>query len=204
MKAALTLSAILALAGCNNRDQSPDEKSMRIALNDYLKNEQPLCLTTPDLPEGLLTEGSLISNTASKETLALHQIGLLSRTSSHTADNIPITQYRLSKSAMPYVKNVERKTFGLQGTKTKTENRICYGEKTLSRIIEKQPASLSKNANQALISYTYEINNLAEWTRENSFLEAFPGIREIIDGVDKKEERKILRRTDKSWTVINN
>lgn len=204
MKVALTLTAILALAGCNNHNQSPDEKSIRIALDEYLKNEQPLCLTTPNLPNGLLTEGSLISNTESKETLALHQIGLLSRTSSHTADNIPIIQYRLSKSAMPYVKKVERKTFGLQGTKTKTENRICYGEKILSRIIEKQSASFSKNANQALISYTYEINNLAEWTRENNFLEAFPGIREIIDGIGKKEERKILRRANKSWTVIDN
>jgi hypothetical protein len=204
MEAALTLSAILALAGCNNHNQSSDEKSIRIALNDYLQNEQPLCLITPNLPNGLLTEGPLISNAASRETLALHQIGLLSRTSSHTADNIPITQYRLSKSAMPYVKKIERKTFGLQGTKIKTENRICYGEKTLSRIIEKQPASLSNNANQVLISYTYEINNLAEWTRENSFLEAFPDIREIIEGIDKKEERKVLRRTDKSWTVIDN
>ena len=204
MKTKLALAAMLAIVGCNNNHQSSDERSIRIELDEHLKNEQNLCLNTPSLPIGQLAEGSLISSKESKEILALHQIGLLNRASSNTPDSTTSTQYSLSKAALPYLRKVEIKTFGLQGAKTKTENRICYGVKKISQIIEKQPADISGQTTQVIISYTYKINNLAEWARENGILEAFPDIRKTIDNANNKEEQKILRRTSRGWTVIGN
>lgn len=202
MKTALVLATMLAIVGCNN-NQSSEEKSMRTALDEHLKNEQHLCLNTPSLPGGKLVEGSWASSKESKEILALHQVGLLIRAQPRNPDTTPATQYKLSKSATPYLRQIERKTFGLKGTTSKTEDKICYGIKKLSAIRYTQPANINEKTTKALISYVYEIRDLADWARDRSILEAFPDTRRVIEGVNKKEERKILQRTNRGWTVID-
>lgn len=202
MKTVLALATMLAIVGCNN-NQSSDERSIRIALDEQLKNEQHLCLNIPKLPDGKLVEGSWISSEERKETLALHHIDLLNRASSNTTNSTYSTQYNLSKAALPYLRKIEKKTFGLQGTKTKTENRICYGIKKLSAIRNTQPANINEKTTKVLVSYVYEIRGLADWARDRNILEAFPDTRKVIEGVNKKEERKILQRTNRGWTVID-
>lgn len=203
MRTALVLTTMLAIVGCNN-NQSSDEESMRIALDEHLKNEQHLCLNIPSLPGGKLLEGSWVSSKESREILALYQVGLLSRAQHRNPDNTSTTRYKLSESATPYLRKIVRKTFGLNGTTSKTEDKICYGIKRLSAIRDIQPANLNKKTTKALISYTYEIKDLADWTRDRSILEAFPETRKTIEGINKKEERKILQRNNRGWTVIDN
>lgn len=52
---------------------------------------------------------------------------------------------------------------------------------------------------EAGITYTYKVNNLADWAKKPEVHAAFPVVKSILDGVGSKESKHAIKLTSQGW-----
>jgi hypothetical protein len=52
---------------------------------------------------------------------------------------------------------------------------------------------------EAGITYTYKVNNLADWVKMSEVQAAFPGVKSVLDGVGNMESRHAVKLTNQGW-----
>lgn len=52
---------------------------------------------------------------------------------------------------------------------------------------------------EAGITYTYKVNNLADWAKKPEVQAAFPVVKGILDGVGNKESKHAVKLTSQGW-----
>jgi hypothetical protein len=76
---------------------------------------------------------------------------------------------------------------------------FCYGKVALGSIVRWEGPVKSGEPQQARVTYTYKINDLAEWTKGAAFEAVFQKVAGVVEGAGKMELQKTLVLTSTGW-----
>jgi hypothetical protein len=199
------LLGVLLLIGCAGKKDA-NEKNFSEALNSYLAKKGQLCLGIPspwpvDLNEAARRSGM---GTAA-EMAALEKAGLLRSHETETEYTSPLSSRPLRAKVLRYEMTENGKTFyrerdrlGLGGNK-QVQGDLCYGQQVLDKIVKWEGPTAAGDSEEASIFYTYRIENLAEWAKNQDIQRVFPGIVSTIDGAGKTQMNQTLTLTNQGW-----
>jgi hypothetical protein len=201
----LMLFGVLLLIGCGSKKDA-NEKNFSEALNSYLAKKGPLCLGIPstwpvDLNEAERRGGM---GTAAQMT-ALEKAGLVRSHEAETEYTSPLSSHPVMTKVVRYELTDSGKTFyrekdrlALAGNK-QAQGDLCYGQQALDKIVKWEGPTAAGDSDEALIFYTYRIENLAEWAKNPDIQRVFPGIVSTIDGAGTTQMNQPLRLTNQGW-----
>lgn len=106
----------------------------------------------------------------------------------------PLTRYELTDEGKKYFKQ----TPNLFGGKTSD---FCYGQEKVDSIVKWTEPMTMGPYTMTQVTYTYKLENLADWAKRSDIQGAFPNIKTNVDGASKTEASAELQLTNKGWEV---
>lgn len=203
----------LVLAGCGSK-QDANEKNFGAAISQYLDKKGELCLRLNKWPVDVTEMDLRMQKTMPTGTAgqmeALAAIGLASGTDTEVDqigmfDNKPtghkfkIKRYVLTDAGKKFYSEKEVTQIGLGGAKKVMQGDICYGKKSLDKVVKWEGPMKFGDYQEANVKYLYKIDGLADWTKKPEFQTAFPYIAQIIDAAGKQEQQGGVKLTSLGW-----
>jgi hypothetical protein len=108
-----------------------------------------------------------------------------------------IARYTLTDAAKPFAQEKEVTSFSLDGAQKQTD--LCWGNKTLDKIVKWEGPKKLGDYQEAGITYTYKVDNLADWAKRPDVQAAFPDVRSTLDGAGSKESKHVIKLTSQGW-----
>ena len=109
---------------------------------------------------------------------------------------VNVRRYNLADAAKPYIKERAVQTIG-NGTVKQAD--LCWGKKTLDKIVKWEGPMKLGDYQEAGITYTYQVNGVADWARKPEVLAAFPEIKSVLDGAGNRESKHVVKLTSQGW-----
>ena len=88
---------------------------------------------------------------------------------------------------------------GSNGKTTVKQTDLCWGKKALDKIVKWEGPMKFGDYQEAGITYTYKVNNLADWAKKPDVQAAFPFVKSILDGAGSKESKHAIKLTSQGW-----
>lgn len=191
----LTLTALaLTLTACGGRTAA-NSKNFSAAISEYLKDEGELCLSIDRWPVDAGSElgnARLFQQMEALEAAGLvvgEQVGWGGITSAVTK------RYTPADAAEPFMRDKEvDDLFGRLRVK-----RLCWGEKTLDKVVKWEDPIKVDDYQEVSVVYTYKVDNVADWAKDPAVQAAFPEIRNTIAGAGTKEVEHGLTLGSEGW-----
>ena len=213
MKRAVVLGvALIVLAGCGKKDAN--ETNFGKAIGQYLDQNGDLCLDMKKWPVDVTSmdiqlQKSMPTGTAGKMA-ALEAVGLAKGTDTEidqigtftnkpTGNKFKVKRYVLTEAAKPFEKQREHEYIGVNGTVKETLTDICWGKKSLDKVVKWEGPIVLGDYQEAKVNYLYKIDNLADWAKKPEFQTAFPSVGSTIDNANKKEVSHAVKLTSEGW-----
>ena len=76
---------------------------------------------------------------------------------------------------------------------------MCWGKKALDKIVKWEGPMKFGDYQEAGITYTYKVNNVADWAKKPEVQAAFPVVKSILDGAGSKESKHAIKLTSQGW-----
>lgn len=202
----LALTGIIGLTACGNKTDA-NEKNFGIAMNNFLEKRGRLCLSFEHWPVQLnqseLAFKEKMAFSKANQMAVLESIGLVKSSDKETKRfNIKVKhkEYILTDAATPFIGERTVPTFSLEaGEGTAIQKSICWGKRGLDRIVKWEGPLKSGNFEVAGITYTYKINNMAEWAKNPKIQAAFPEIKSVIANATTQENQHAVKLTSQGW-----
>jgi len=216
MKKRVIFAAVLGalvLAGCGSK-QDANEKNFGAAISQYLDKKGELCLRLNKWPVDVTEMDFRLQKTIPTGTAgqmeALAAVGLVSGADTEVDqigmfDNKPtgrkfkVKRYDLTDAGKKFYSGKEVTQIGFGGTKKVMQGDICYGKKSLDKIVKWEGPMKFGDYQEANVKYLYKIDGLADWAKKPEFQTAFPYINQIIDAAGKKEQQGGVKLTSLGW-----
>ncbi len=199
MKKNLALAIVagaVSLTACGSKTD-PTEKNFGAALAQYFEKKGQLCLNQNlDFPVAVteldlfLQKNSPIS--IANQMAALEAAGLVKCEAADKGKRCSLTD-----AAKPFVRETEATIWGLKGSTD-----LCWGQKALDKVVKWEGPMKLGDYQSATITYTYKVNNAAEWTKKPEVQAAFPMVKFILDGAGKKESQHAVKLTSLGWEAL--
>lgn len=199
----ISFSAIL-LSGCNNA-QRPNDSNFTKAINQYLGKHGDICSSLGQtLPIDVTVPQQKDQYGIGPQLAALEEAGLAHSTNTTAVvhrmlDALrgstppqPVKRYELTDQGKQYYRQIPS-TFGHNGI-------FCYGRKTVGSIVKWTKPTTGEDS-QSEVTYTYKIADLAPWAERPDVQQAFPDLRQTVNGVSKANEIAGLQLTNNGWEV---
>jgi hypothetical protein len=196
------LLGVLPLISCASK-RDANEKNFSEAINAYLAKRGQLCLGITSTWPVDLNEGERRMTVGRAPVMAaLEKIGLVRfhETASESTPlfstrpvKVTVLRYELTEEGKKFYR--EKQGLSLPGNKA-TQGDLCYGQQGLDKIVKWQGPSAVGDSKEALVFYTYRIDNLADWAMNTDLQRAFPGIVPTIDGAGKTVMNQALTQTN--------
>lgn len=213
MKRAVVLGiALVVLAGCSKK--SANETNFGNAISQYLDQKGDLCLNMKKWPVDvssmdLQMQKSFPTGTAG-QMAALEAVGLVKGTDTEvdqigaftnkpTGNKFKVKRYVLTDAAKPFEKQSENEYSGVNGKVKETLTNICWGKKSLDKVVKWEGPVVLGDYQEAKVIYQYKIDNLADWAKKPEFQAAFSSVGDIIDNASKKEVSHGVKLTSEGW-----
>lgn len=211
------LTTALLLAACGSKTDV-NEKNFSIAISQYLDKKGKLCLGLSEWPveisEGELRMKSTSPTVDYRRMSALETLGLVN--SEETAVEITdlfgkpsghkqkVRRYTLTEKAKAFSISWEAPNISsaLSGKKTTTSTDLCWGKKTLDKVVKWEGPMKLGDYQEARISYHYKILELADWAKDPGLQASFPQVTTFIENAGKKEERHGVKLTSIGWEAV--
>jgi hypothetical protein len=104
---------------------------------------------------------------------------------------VKVRRYTMTDAVKPYLREKPGKL-----------PRICWGRKSLSKVIRwADPAKVGDHEESAVI-YTYKLANVADWAHKPQVKEAFPELGRNIDGERSQKEKLYVKLTPNGWEAL--
>jgi len=197
------LAALFVITGCNNTKE-PSNANFIKAINQYLAKRDDACsslgqtlpidVTVPQQKEqygigpqlAALEEAGLVHST--NTTAMVH--GMLDALWGSRPPQ-PVRRYELTDQGKQYYRQIPA-TFGQNGI-------FCYGQETVDSIIKWTEPATMEGVTLSEVNYTYKIANLAPWAKRPDVQQAFPDLRQTLNGASKANQIAELQLTNKGW-----
>jgi uncharacterized lipoprotein NlpE involved in copper resistance len=188
------LIVCLTLIGCGNK-QDANEKNFGVAISQYLDKKGELCLGTYKWPVDLDEKGSQVWDGKGewKRMAALQKTGLVAGAeveveqmgwnNKPTGRKVKLTRYQVSEAGKKYYHEKEVSQRSLDGAKKTLQGDLCYGKKSLDKVVKWEGPMKLGDYQEAGVKYLYKIDGLADWARSPDIQTAFPKITAELNGV---------------------
>ena len=195
-KTALSLmfgaTVLAALSACNSKT-SANEKNFGMAITQYFDKKGDMCLDPVKWPVDVydidLRQQKLYPDGVAGQMAALEAAGLARGEDMALPDTrVKVRRYTMTDAAKPYLH-----------TPAGREPRICWGRKSLSKVVRwADPAKVGDHEESSVI-YTYTLSNVADWARKPQVKEAFPILGRTVDGERTQKEKLYVKLTPQGW-----
>ncbi|WP_281982748.1 hypothetical protein [Azonexus hydrophilus] len=196
--AILAVLGIVTLAACGGKTDA-NEKNFGAALSQYFEKKGQLCLNQyRDFPVAVTEMDMRLQKTMQSGTAnqmaALEAAGLVKCEAADKGQRCSLTD-----AAKPFVREKEATSWGLNGSQKVTQTDLCWGQKSLDKVVKWEGPMKLGDYQEAGITYTYKVNNLADWAKKPEVQAAFPVVKSILDGVGNKESKHAVKLTSQGW-----
>jgi hypothetical protein len=198
----LGATLVAALSACSSKT-SANEKNFGIAVTQYFDKKGEMCLDPFKWPVDVydidVRQQKLYPDNAAGQMSALEAVGLAKGEDMELpgtvvdgkASGVKVRRYTMTDAAQPYLK-----------TKPGKLPRICWGRKSLSKVIRwADPAKVGDHEESSVL-YTYQLSNVADWARKPQVKEAFPELGRNIDGERSQKEKMYVKLTPNGWEAF--
>jgi hypothetical protein len=200
------------LAGCGSKTDA-NEKNFGAAVGRYLDKKGELCLNIAKWPVDvndmdLRLQKTMPTGTAGRMA-ALEAVGLAKSGDTEvpatgldgkpTGVKFKVKRYALTDAAKPFERTKEVERIGLSGKNKETQTDLCWGKKTLDKVLKWEGLMKLGDYQEANVKYLYKIDDLAEWAKKPEFLAAFPYVGQITEDAGKKEQQHGVKLTSVGW-----
>lgn len=196
--AILAALGCVTLAACGSKTDA-NEKNFSAALTQYFDKKGKLCLdqsygfpveiTEMDMRLQKTVRSGTANQMAALEAAALVKCEVAGR----GKRCLP------TDAAKPFAREQEAVTWGLDGSQKVTRTGFCGGDKALEKIVKWQGPMKLRDYQLAEITYTYKVDNLADWIKTPEVQTAFPGIKSVLDGAGTRESKHTVWLTREGW-----
>jgi hypothetical protein len=76
---------------------------------------------------------------------------------------------------------------------------LCYGKIAVDKVVKWTAPVQNGNAQVVQVTYLYKVNDLSDWAKKTDIQEASHKIKDMLDGVSKKELTQELILTNVGW-----
>lgn len=208
----LAVLGTVTLAACGSKTDV-NEKNLGAALTQYFDKKGSLCLNTKrwpvDLSEMDLRLQKTMQTGRANQMAALEAAGLVKGEDTEvdimgimgkpTGAKAKIKRYTLTDAAKPFAQEKDVDFIGPNGKATVKQTDLCWGKKALDKIVKWEGPMKFGDYQEANITYTYKITNLADWARKAEVQAAFPFVKSILDGAGSKEAKHVVKLTSQGW-----
>ena len=216
MKKILALGIVagaVSLTACGNKTDA-NEKNFGAALTQYFDKKGDLCLNTKRWPVDLSEMDLRLQKTmqagSTNQMAALEAAGLVKGEDTEVdimgfMDNKPtgrkakVKRYTLTDAAKPFAQEKNVDSIGLNGKTTVKQTDLCWGKKALDKIVKREGPMKFGDYQEAGITYTYKVNNLADWAKKPDVQAAFPFVKSVLDSAGSKESKHAVKLTSQGW-----
>lgn len=197
----LVILAVLGsatLAGCSN-PSDPNEKNFGAALSQYFVKKGQLCLNQRRVFPVTVTDMDLkLQQTTQTGTagqmVALEAAGLVECTASGNGRLCSLTD-----AAQPFIQEREATSWGVNGSTKVTQIDLCWGQKAIDKIVKWEGPMKFGDYQEARLTYTYKLDNTAEWARKPEIQAAFPLVKSTLEGAGSRESKHAVKLTNQGW-----
>jgi hypothetical protein len=199
----LVLAATLAasLSACDSKT-SANEKNFGIAVSQYFDKKGDMCLDPVKWPVDVydidVRQQKLYPDNAAGQMSALEAVGLAKGEDVElpgtfvdgkpVGSKVKVRRYTMTDAAKPYLH-----------AKPGKQPRLCWGRKSLSKVIRwADPAKVGDHEESSVI-YTYKLSNVVDWARNPRVKEAFPDLGRNVDGERSQKEKLYVKLTPQGW-----
>ena len=211
----LVVFAILgtaALAGCGSKTDA-NEKNFGVALTHYFEKKGTLCLKIKrwpmdvtemdlrlkkDMQSGIAAQMSALETVglAKSEDIDVDRVDFMGKPIGVTSR---IKRYTLTDAAQPFMHSKDVDSIGLAGKTTVKQTDLCWGNNVLDKIVKWEGPIKLGDYQEASVTYTYKVSNIADWTKRAEIQTAFPFVKTVLDGVGIKESKHSIKLTSQGW-----
>jgi hypothetical protein len=198
----LGATLVASLSACSSKT-SANEENFGITVSQYFDKKGEMCLDPIKWPVDVydidVRQQKLYPDNAAGQMSALESVGLARREDVELpgavvdgkTSGVKVRRYTMTDAAQPYLK-----------AKPGKQPRICWGRKSLSKVIRwADPAKVGDHEETAVI-YTYKLSNVADWARKPQVKEAFPELGRNIDGERSQKEKLYVKLTPNGWEAL--
>lgn len=214
--AILAVLGTVTLTACGGKTDV-NEKNFGAAISQYLDKKGDLCLAARPWPVDLTERDLSLQKTFQEgdagQMAALEAAGLVK---GEDADKVrldysgmptdrkeKIKRYTLTDAAKPFAQESVDDSYTISTKPIKT-TALCWGKKSLDKVVKWVGPMKLGDYQRAGIHYTYKITNLAGWAKKPEVQAAFPNVKFILDGAGKKETTLDVTLTSQGWEAAAN
>lgn len=110
-----------------------------------------------------------------------------------------VKRYTLTDAAKKYVREKEVENFGMGGPVKGKQTDLCWGKKALEKVVKWEGPMKLGDYQEALVTYTYKINDLADWAKKPDVQNVYPVIGRLAQGEKSLEEKHAVKLTSNGW-----
>lgn len=187
------------LTSCSDK-RDANAKNFSAVISQHMAKGLDLCLNLDNWPVTLnrfqlATKGIQPAGVVERMD-ALVAVGLATKSNRSTNGSV---QYSLTDNAKPFVKEGVAESW-VTGGKVKYTS-LCYGKMVFDKVVKWEGPMKFGDYQEAIVLYTYKIDNLAPWATLPEIQEAFPAEKRWVQGVGVSEMREALKLTSNGWEV---
>lgn len=202
----------ITLAACGNSTDA-NEKNFGAALTQYFEKKGELCLGTNRWPVDVnevdrQPQRAFPGGTAD-QMAALEAVGLVKgediELQGTNFDGRPnglkfrVRRYTLSDAAKPFARDKEVTQIGPGNQTTTKLTDLCWGRKTLDKVVKWEGPMKLGDYQEARVTYTYRISDLADWAKKPELQAAFGSLKVLIAGAGSNQDKHGLKLTSQGW-----
>lgn len=210
--AIIAVLGTVMLAACGSKTDA-NEKNFDAALTQYFDKKGKLCLNTKKWPMDvsemdLRLQKTLPGGTAG-QMAALEAVGLVKGVDTEVEGTdfggkpngvkFKVKRYTMTDAAKPFAREKDVDSIGLNGKTTIKQTDLCWGKKALAKVVKWEGPMKLGDYQEASVTYTYKIDQLADWAKKPELQAAFGAVKVIIDSAGTKEAKHGIKLTSQGW-----
>lgn len=198
---------VFSLAACGGKTD-PSRSNFAAAMNQYFAAKGELCIGAQRWPVEVsdmdIKLGESLAYGIAPQMAALEAAGLVASKQvdvdiigimgKPTGGKAARRQYTLTERAKPFERP---NTSDTAGSPSKID--LCWGKKALDKVVKWEGPMKLGDYQEVGVTYTYKINDVADWAKAPGIQAAFPQIKRMLDGAGKDESRHALKLTSEGW-----
>lgn len=198
--AILAMLSLTLLTACGKTDANA--KNFGAALTPYFDKHGQLCLNHYHAYPVTVTEMDIYlqktwqSGTAN-QMFALEAAGLVQCEVADKGKHCSLTD-----AAKPFIREKEGTNWYIPGSQKMTQTDLCWGQKALDKIVKWEGPIKFGDYQEAEITYTYKVNDTADWAQKPEVQAAFPFIKSILEGAGTEQAKHGVKLTSQGWEAM--
>jgi hypothetical protein len=191
----LGVTLCAALSACDSKT-SANEKNFGMTVTQYFAKKGDMCLDPIKWPVDVydidMRQRKLYPDGVAGQMTALEAAGLAKGEDVDVPGMaVKVRRYTMADAAKPFLH-----------TDAKQQSRLCWGRKSLHKVVRWADPHKSEGHEESAVIYTYTLSNVAAWARKPDIKEAFPVLGRTVDGERTQKEKLYVKLTPQGWEAF--